>query len=1219
MNSPGLLATSRRTLAQACRLPEAVCVAELVAALQPFEPDAQTVGERASTLIEALRKQRKSASGVDHLMHEFALSSQEGIALMCLAEALLRIPDRATMDALIRDKLSRGDWRAHLGNSPSLFVNAATWGLMLSGRLLATHSEQSLGGALTTVLARGGEPVIRRGVEFAMTLLGRQFVMGETIEAALARSATQLARGYTCSFDMLGEAAMTADAAEAYCSAYEQAIHAIGRASAGSGPVAGPGISVKLSALHPRYVRAQRARVMDELYPRLLKLVQLAREYNIGINIDAEESERLELSLDLVERLLEEATLGDWDGLGIVVQAYQKRAPHVLDHLILLARHHGRRLMIRLVKGAYWDSEIKRAQIEGQVDYPVFTRKVHTDLSYLACAQRLLAAADCIYPQFATHNAHTLAYVQSLAQRQDVKEYEFQCLHGMGEGLYDQLVGRPADGARCRIYAPVGSHATLLPYLVRRLLENGANSSFVNRIVDPAVGIAELIRDPLAETREQGGRPHAAIPRPSALFPDGRRNSSGLDLANDEVIESLQMGLEQSAKQSYVSEPLIAQDGSSSYQPEAAHASGRVVYNPAQRAERVGTVRDASSDEIELALECAARGAREWAACPPAQRAALLLRCGDLLEEEQGTLISLCVREAGKTWSNAVAELREAVDFCRYYAAQALHLRADSATEHDLTVCISPWNFPLAILVGQISAALAAGQTVLAKPAEQSSLIAAAAVALMHRAGIPRTALQLLPGDGAAVGGRLIADCRVGKVVFTGSTEVARLIQRTLLTRPEGTSRPLLIAETGGQNNMIVDSSALTEQVVQDVMSSAFDSAGQRCSALRVLCLQEDIADDVLGMLKAAMHELRIGDPSDLSSDVGPLIDEEAHARVEAHVATLREQGCRVTQCRLPDNLGSTLYFPPTLVEIATLDQLSAECFGPVVHVLRFAGSRIDALVGEINTSGYGLTFGMHSRIDERIDQVTERIRAGNVYINRNMVGAVVGMQPFGGEGKSGTGPKAGGPLYVRTLQQSPITPASLDLTGASRGRALPEKLSVLRQWAAQHDDPGLAQRCSEYAADSLLFYTLALPGPTGEENRLQFLARGLVLCAAEDEPDLLDQLSAVYATGNTPALAPTATNQALLRRLPQTLMGDVVFLDDEVWARVRAVLFKGDAVARKALQAKVLELEQAIVPIIEADGQTGRYAVHALVREQVISVNTAAAGGNTSLMTLAQ
>jgi len=1192
----------RQALRRLHRADEATCVQALAAAWQTTAFDRTAAAARARQLVTEVRAQRRQQSGVDHLMHEFSLSSQEGIALMCLAEALLRIPDTTTRDRLIRDKLSRGDWQAHLGHSSSLFVNAATWGLMLTGKLVATQSHGALGGALSRLLARGGEPLIRRGVDFAMRLLGQQFVMGEDIDAALARSRDNEARGYRHSFDMLGEAALTAADAERYTQAYETAIHAIGEASGGRGVIAGPGISVKLSALHPRYTRSQRGRVMSELLPRLAGLCRLAAGYDIGLNIDAEEADRLELSLDLFAELAADPALAGWHGLGFVVQAYQKRAPAVIDELIDLARRQDRQLMVRLVKGAYWDSEIKRAQVDGLSDYPVFTRKAHSDLSYLVCADRLLAAADVIYPQFATHNAHTLATVIEMARARGVERYEFQCLHGMGEPLYDNVVGE--GGRACRIYAPVGSHETLLPYLVRRLLENGANSSFVNRIVDDAVAIETLVEDPLLEVARSGGGRHPAIPLPADLFVAERRNSAGLDLSDEMVIAGTQQRLQELAGKVWQAAPLV---------PGATAAKiPNVIRNPAHHNETVGEVIDSDQATVQQALANAEEAAPHWHAVAPAERAAALLRAADLLESQRPELISLCIREAGKSWGNAVAEVREAVDFCRYYAAQvAAPEYLDAADPPGPAVCISPWNFPLAIFIGEVVAALAAGSPVLAKPAEQTPLIAGLAVRLLHQAGIPPAVLQLLPGPGERVGAALVADARVRSVVFTGSTEVARAIARSIASRPD----VRLIAETGGLNAMIVDSSALPEQVVQDVLVSGFDSAGQRCSALRILCLQEEIAERTLAMLRAAMQELRLGDPAELATDIGPVIDEEARQRLLVHIESLRRRGRPVWQLSLPPVAAAGCFVPPTLIEISALDDVQEEVFGPVVHVLRFAGHGLEQLIERINAAGYGLTMGLHSRIDESVELLRQRAKVGNLYVNRNMVGAVVGVQPFGGEGLSGTGPKAGGPLYLARLAgHRLVVPARV---GPHEPNAPLDPASPFRrfaEWAFESGRRELARLCTAYAEQSLLSLRLVLPGPTGERNSLHFAARGSMLCLADKEAELLIQLAAVWATGNQPVVIDGDLTRAVLGLLPAALCVAVRMRPAGELGGLAGVLTVSDD---DELRLRLAGEPGPLIPVYTGGDDRASYPLYRMLAERVVSINTTAAGGNTTLMTL--
>ncbi|SCW39511.1 trifunctional transcriptional regulator/proline dehydrogenase/L-glutamate gamma-semialdehyde dehydrogenase [Ancylobacter rudongensis] len=1192
----------RARITSAYRVPETEAVPVLLGPAALPAPKAEAARARARALVEALREKGQKGP-VEGLIHEYSLSSQEGVALMCLAEALLRIPDRATRDALIRDKIGHGDWQAHVGHSPSLFVNAATWGLVLTGKLTTTSSETGLTGALTRLIGRGGEPLIRRGVDVAMRMMGEQFVTGQTISEALANSRRMEAKGFRYSFDMLGEAATTEADAQRYYADYEQAIHAIGKASAGRGIYEGPGISIKLSALHPRYSRAQYARVMNELLPRVAALAKLARHYDIGLNIDAEEADRLEISLDLLESLCFDESLSGWNGIGFVIQAYQKRCPYVVDFLIDLARRSGHRLMVRLVKGAYWDSEIKRAQVDGLEGFPVYTRKVHTDVAYLACARKLLVAPDAVFPQFATHNAQTLATVMEMAgANYYAGQYEFQCLHGMGEPLYEEVVGREKLGRPCRIYAPVGTHETLLAYLVRRLLENGANTSFVNRIADPNVPLDELTESPVeaAQRIEPVGAPHPGIAAPAELFGAERRNSAGLDLSNEQRLASLAAALLSGSTAPLAACPLLAE-------PLALEGTPRPVLNPADHRDQVGTVVEATPEIVARAMEFAHAAAPIWQSTPPAERAACLFRAAELMEARMPALIGIIVREAGKSYPNAIGEVREAVDFLRYYGAQVRDgFSGDTHRPLGPVVCISPWNFPLAIFAGQVSAALAAGNVVLAKPAEETPLIAFAAVEILREAGVPAGAVQLIPGAGE-VGAALVGDTRTPGVMFTGSTEVARLIQRQLAGRlsPEGSVIPL-IAETGGQNAMIVDSSALAEQVVADVLSSAFDSAGQRCSALRVLCLQEDVAERILDMLNGALNELAVGNPVHLSTDIGPVISAEAKAGIEAHIERLRQAGCRVAQRALGDEARHGTFVPPTLIEIDGIGALTREVFGPVLHVVRYSRDELDRLIDAINATGYGLTFGLHTRIDETIARVGTRIGAGNVYVNRNIIGAVVGVQPFGGHGLSGTGPKAGGPLYLGRLLAR--RPAAL----------LPprEAPAPARLWVDFQSDTGTRALCGAALDASPFGQTAELPGPVGERNLYALSPRGTVLCLAATEKGLAVQIASALATGNRVLL-----EGSQMPALPSGLEDWVNLTASHDEAAFDAVLFEGDGDALRQLNEAIAAREGPIVlvhglaPDDIARGET--YPLDLLMLERSTSTNTAAAGGNASLMTL--
>ncbi|MEE7447981.1 trifunctional transcriptional regulator/proline dehydrogenase/L-glutamate gamma-semialdehyde dehydrogenase [Methylobacterium radiotolerans] len=1189
----------REAVVAACRRPEAACVAPLVEQARLSPEAGRRVAAHARRLVETLRRQGRRG-GVEGLIHEYALSSQEGVALMCLAEALLRVPDAPTRDALIRDKIAGGDWSAHLGHSPSPFVNAATWGLLVTGKLAATRDEAGLSAALTRLIARGGEPVIRTGVDLAMRMMGEQFVAGRTIAEALRHAARLEAKGFTYSYDMLGEAAVTAEDAERYRRAYADAIAAIGATSAGRGVLLGPGISIKLSALHPRYVRSQRDRVLAELYPRVRDLARLARGYGIGLNIDAEEAERLDLSLDILERLAADPDLAGWDGLGFVVQAYGKRCPFVIDVLIDLARRCRRRLMVRLVKGAYWDSEIKRAQVDGLADFPVFTRKVHTDVSYLACARRLLAAPDAVFPQFATHNAQTLASIVEMAGPDfRLGQYEFQCLHGMGEPLYEVVVAGEILRRPCRVYAPVGTHETLLAYLVRRLLENGANTSFVNRVADEDVPVAALVTDPVfaVVSMPDPGAPHPGIAAPRDLYGPDRASAAGLDLADEAALARLAEGLTVSGRTAWRAVPSGAGDA----------ADGTPVRNPADHRDVVGFCRAATA----VAVADAVAG---WAATPAVARAACLRRAADAFEAQMPRLIGLIVREAGKTYASAVAEIREAVDFLRYAAAEAERTLRDAQAPLGPVACIAPWNFPLAIFVGQVAAALAACNTVLAKPAEETPLIAAAAVCVLHAAGIPAEALHLLPGDGR-VGAALVEDPRVQGVMFTGSTEVAKGIQRALAERLNRFGEPVpFVAETGGQNALVVDSSALAEQVVADVIASAFDSAGQRCSALRILCLQEEVADRTLHMLKGALRELQVGDPRKLDVDVGPVITAGAADRIHEHVARMRARGFPVEQLPLPTAAGTGTFVPPTLIEIGAVADVEREVFGPVLHVLRYRRDALDALLAAIDATGYGLTFGLHSRIDETIDHVLGRVRAGNRYVNRNIIGAVVGVQPFGGSGLSGTGPKAGGPLALgRLMRRSPV---------AARD-GLPADGSALRPYTAwlrlrqRHD---LADRLESVCYPGRAAIPLA--GPVGERNLYALRPRGRIAAFAATEAALLLQLGAILGTGNAATVIGSDGRGPLLDGLPAVCAARVGWAPDLGRAgEIDGVLFAGDAVALQVLNRAVAARDGAILPIQarspEALAAGDLYDPAGLVEEVSTTINTAAAGGNASLMSV--
>ena len=1213
----------------AWRRAEPECVENLLQHTHIDQQLNQKIYDLAFNLAHSLRE-RKSSAGkagiVQGLLQEFSLSSQEGIALMCLAEALLRIPDSATRDLLIRDKINQGNWKEHLGQSNLMFVNAAAWGLMLTGKLMETPKQNSLSGILTSLLARTGKGIIRKAVDAAMRMMGEQFVTGETIHEALENAKKLEEKGFRYSYDMLGEAALTEHDAERYFKDYTQAIHAIGKASTDKDVYSGPGISIKLSALHPRYQRAQIARVHDELYGKILELAVLAKNYNIGLNIDAEEADRLEISLELLERLCFEPELADWKGIGFVIQAYQKRCFYVVDYIVDLAKRSQKRLMIRLVKGAYWDSEIKKAQIDGMSDYPVFTRKVHTDLSYIACAKKLLAAPDQVYPQFATHNAQTLATIYNLANPAQyyVGQYEFQCLHGMGEPLYEQVVGKVADqklGVPCRIYAPVGTHETLLAYLVRRLLENGANTSFVNRIADKNLKIDQLIEDPIHEIQHSAkttgilGEKHAAIPLPKDLLQAVRANSHGIDLANDAELVQLNQVVTTLSQSTWYSHALMPNTTASDFNQNTA----KQIVNPANHADTVGFVYEAESQQVNLALDQAAIALETWQQTSPLNRAESLLKAAEIMESRMQDLMVLLCREAGKTYSNGIAEVREAVDFLRYYAEQVKSIDHANIKPLGTVLCISPWNFPLAIFSGQIAAALAAGNCVIAKPAEQTPLIAAEAVKILWEAGIPQAVVQLLPGRGETIGAQLSQDDRIQAIMFTGSTEVAKILQKTLAKRLSPSGHPIpLIAETGGQNAMIVDSSALTEQVVQDAVSSAFDSAGQRCSALRILCVQEDNAPTLITMLKGAMQQLNVGNPIYLETDVGPVIDAEAQLNIEQHIQNMRAKGYPVHQLMYnsnSDQLKHGTFVAPTLIELPNLHDLQREVFGPVLHVITYKYGEIEQLLEQINHTGYGLTMGLHTRIDQTIHTTIAKAEVGNLYINRNIVGAVVGVQPFGGEGLSGTGPKAGGPLYISKLMQP-------------QEHALQPLFGTLATTTPKLPQPPLYQQFQSWVKQQFPQYQLAvfnspvgsyeLPGPTGESNQYTILPRKRTLSIAAHELGQLQQLAAIYAVGSQVVILHDNTLMLKnIQSMPEALRNSIAMIQNLETDEFDAVLYQGDQAQLLQLQTQITKRKGAIVGITHLTSDMQQIPLERLLIERALSVNTAAAGGNASLMTL--
>ncbi|MEM7081886.1 MAG: bifunctional proline dehydrogenase/L-glutamate gamma-semialdehyde dehydrogenase PutA [Pseudomonadota bacterium] len=1012
---------------------ETECVDAALALARLEAPAQARVQALATQLVHSVRANRKRAGGLDAFLQEYDLSSQEGIVLMCLAEALLRVPDGDTADKLIKDKLQSGHWKGHLGNNRSLFVNASTWGLMLTGQILGAEKDavDDPESFMEKMVARAGEPVVRTAMRQAMRIMGRQFVMGRNIDDALKRSLKKDNRDYRYSFDMLGEAALTAKDARRYFDAYAKAIEQIGKnkASKGKSTFESPGISVKLSALHPRYDLHHRKRVLHEMVPMLEALAVKARDYDIGFCVDAEEAARLELSLEVIGRVFHSPACANWEGYGIALQAYQKRSLEICRWVVEQGRKAGRRMSVRLVKGAYWDTEIKLGQELGLESYPVFTRKASTDVSYLACARILLDAPEAIYPQFATHNAHTVASIVEMAGD---KPFEFQRLHGMGEELYAEVIGEDKLNRPCRVYAPVGEHEDLLPYLVRRLLENGANTSFVNRIVDDNAPVEKIIEDPVKQIEQLEHKPHPQIRLPVDLFGDERVNSKGLNLFDAQRIRTLSSDIATHTSTAIHTTPLIV---NLNKRKSLDVGDTITVRNPANLADTVGTWQTATQADVDTAMATAKFAQTRWNRLGGRARGEILIKAAELLQQNEARLFNVCIREAGKSIFDAHAELREAIDFLYYYGKRAAHefgepmvMPGPTGESNTLAlegrgtfVCISPWNFPIAIFTGQVSAALAAGNAVVAKPAEQSTLCAHAVTELLHKAGVPKEVLQLVPGMGGEVGARLVEHADVDGVAFTGSTETARVINRALAAKDGPIAT--LVAETGGLNAMLVDSSALPEQVVLDVVSSAFNSAGQRCSALRVLFLQDEIAPRVLELLAGYMDELVVGNPGLLSTDCGPVIDPAALAMLNAHRAHLLSTGKLVHECQLPKDLPDGHYFAPIAVEIDSIGQLEREVFGPILHVVRYSSESLEKMIADINATGYGLTLGIHSRIESTARFIQKRVKVGNVYINRNQIGAVVGVQPFGGCGLSGTGPKAGGPFYLhRYANEKTIT-----------------------------------------------------------------------------------------------------------------------------------------------------------------------------------------------------
>ena len=1234
----------RRKLRENILCDEGLALQNLVSRLALSREECSQITNTAKDLITAIRS-RSEPQLTESFLAQYELSTDEGIALMCLAEALLRVPDTETVDALIHDKIVPADWGKHLGKSSSSLVNASTWALLLTGKVIANDdgSSDKVVASLRGAVKRLGEPVIRTAVNQAIRELGNQFVLGENIRTAI-ENAKQFPQ-YTYSYDMLGEGARTEADAKNYHLAYSHAISTLGKHSHYDSVAKNPGISVKLSALHPRYEFAQRDQILVELVARTRSLAMLAQSANMGFNIDAEEADRLDLSLDVIETVLSEPSLKGWNGFGIVVQAYSKRAPYLLDTLYDMAKRLDRHIMVRLVKGAYWDYEIKQAQVEGLDDFPVFTRKCNTDVSYITCAEQLFGMADRIYPQFATHNAHTIAAILHLAkvkltqvakaedEQSPHDHFEFQRLHGMGEALHEQVLQQ--YNTRCRIYAPVGAHEDLLAYLVRRLLENGANSSFVNQIIDESISVEEVAADPFTQMENAENPSHPAITIASGLFSPTRKNSQGWWLSDPLRFTALDNARSEFSNHQW-------QAGQKNEYNEA-----RPIVNPANPNDIVGHCHDADPQETEQCVQQAIDAFDSWNQTGVEQRAEVLQKCADQLETHSGELCAILAREAGKTLPDCIAEIREAVDFLRYYAVRATQLYAEhSVTGSGVYVCISPWNFPLAIFSGQIAAALACGNTVIAKPAEQSPLIAARAVSLFHQAGVPELVLQLLPGFGATVGASLVASPLISGVCFTGSTSTAQIINRAMAS--EGNPSAALIAETGGLNAMIIDSTALPEQAVVSVIESAFQSAGQRCSALRMLYVQEDIYERFVTMLKGAMDQLICADPWQLSTDTGPLIDREAWDHINAYINTNKKHLLHSSSL-----VGSNGHFiAPTLLEVSGIGDLDEEIFGPVLHIAKYTAGHFFQTIEDINASGYGLTFGLHTRVDERVQDAVDAIAAGNIYINRNQIGAIVESQPFGGKKLSGTGPKAGGPHYLLRFLKHKEYPHNINMISANKkpGNLQQTEYGEITDNSDQNNVsnetaqssiqqipellrsiPASLDFCQHEIVQAIGFVqshfhpTIDLPGPTGESNRLSMEPVGTVLClqgnneafwVAQTVQSLLLGNSVTMAGGNASIhckalsqwLAVNSTKdklQAIDANLSTELLSEYISS-----AEIDAVAVADDPANMRKIRQLLSMRDGPIITVANT-----LFDISPLVSEKSLCIDTTAAGGNASLL----
>ena len=1213
---------------------EADIVAAMPQAIGLTQQQRLAISASAAQLVKDIRSSKTSRSAIDDLLQEYGLSSAEGVVLMRLAESLIRTPDFATARRLIRDKIETANWAAHRGKSASFLVNQATTGLRVTAAWVAATG----GVDARNLSAKLGDRVMARAVDKAVAIMGDHFVLGQTIAQARHRARANEAKGATHSYDMLGEAAYTHADAAAYFAAYMEAVQDLAANADGDKDMArAAGLSIKLSALHPRYEYAQRDTCVPILVERITALARIAKQAGLWLTIDAEEADRTEISLLVFEKLLREPSLADWAGLGLVVQAYQRRALPLIDYLVSLAKSTQRKIAVRLVKGAYWDMEIKRAQELGLASYPVFTRKENTDVSYLACARKLLAARGVIFPQFATHNAHSAAAVAAMAASMNMggegqSDYEFQRLHGMGAALHAQLMDR--FGVASRIYAPVGKHRDLLAYLVRRLLENGANNSFVNQVLDEAVAIDDIVSCPLAAVATNQSCANPRIVPPADIVEAGRVSAFGIDLTQADVVAKTTHAMTKSAG--------VVYHAASRINGQAMAGESNDIFSPQDTTQKIGTADYAlpAPAQVGAQIDEAVRWAQQsdWSKTNnPQERAAIFAKAADLLEQEMTDFLNLLVQEAGKTLPDALSELREAVDFCRYYGQQAQRCHSAARAPLGIIACISPWNFPLAIFLGQIVAALSVGNKVIAKPAEQTPLIAAKAVDLLYRAGLPPSALGLLIGDGAQLGNALTRNRAIAGVCFTGSTRTAKLIAANLADTGRGDIP--FIAETGGLNAMLVDSTALLEQAVKDVLESSFQSAGQRCSACRIVCVQEDIYADFVKMLTGAMDTLIIGNPSKLETDVGPLIDAAAQNMVNDYKKQIATRHKVLKSCALPDGLATKGHFvAPTLVALTDISDISREIFGPILHIVKFKSGAFDTLIEKINALGYGLTLGLHTRLDSRMERVANLAHIGNIYVNRNQIGAVVGVNPFGGEGLSGTGPKAGGPHYLfgltQTAAQKRDTPAATSpIKNVAPASAKLQKIVQQAAQAAQKYNaqftPPEQMRIAEKMATKLLspddkmrlaFTPLTqLPGATGEENTLRLAPRGVFVCfGGDDEQSLAQQFAKVLAAGSAAIIAASfetklrATLASDIKALPESLVQRVSFADGLALINAPIDGLVADGGQRADIAAHACHRDGAILPVLAAADPIERF-----LHERALTINTTAAGGNATLLAL--